>query len=70
MGRKKLVLLEVANNGAVYINNVRATGRESKPYGYFDIVFSQKVRVDHVTKVLQDNNFTRFALEDSPESMV
>ena len=52
----KKVTVDVTNQGAVYINDTRITGRDTK-WGQHTILFTAKVSPDQVSKTLTANGY-------------
>ena len=62
--RRKRVVVEVTNQGAVYVNNTRITGRHTK-WGIHHTLFTAKVFPNEVTKTLAANGYGHIKLEPS-----
>ena len=62
MTTRKRVNLEVTDNGAVYIDNTRITGRHTK-WGVHRIVFAANVFADEVTNTLKTNGYAHIVLD-------
>jgi biopolymer transport protein ExbD len=60
--RKKQVTVEVTNQGAVYVDNHRITGRETK-WGVHHTIFAIKVNKDDVAKALHEHGYGHIKLE-------
>jgi len=60
--KRKLITIEVTNQGAVYANGTRITGRDTK-WGIHTTVFEAKVAPGQVSKVLADNNYGHIRLD-------
>ena len=59
---KKRVVMEVTNQGAVYINGTRVTGRHTK-WGFHEIVFKAKVYTHRVGYKLIKHGFSHIKLD-------
>lgn len=62
MARSKRVKLEVTNQGAVYINGTRVTGRHTK-WGIHTTVFEARVAATSVTANLIKHGYGHIKLE-------
>lgn len=60
--RSRKVEIEVTDKGAVYVDNTRITGRETK-WGVHNTIFSAKVPKDQVVQTLRDNGFGNIKLD-------
>lgn len=60
--KQKTVTIEVTNQGAVYVNNTRVTGRETK-WGVHQTVFSTKCPSNSVSSTLRENNYGHIRLD-------
>lgn len=58
----KRVTIEVTSNGAVYVNNSRITGRDTK-WGIQQTVFTTKCLATQVSKTLADNGYGHIKLD-------
>lgn len=62
MKRYRAVTVEVTNQGAVYVNNSRITGRETK-WGVHTTVFSAKVKPKEVVELLKEHGYGHIRLD-------
>jgi hypothetical protein len=62
MARAKMLTVEVTNLGAVYVNNTRITGRDTK-WGCHTIIFETKAYQKDVIKTLKDNGYGHIQLD-------
>jgi hypothetical protein len=60
--RAKRVKMEVTNLGAVYINDIRVTGRHTK-WGTHLVVFSRRVAATRVTANLVKHGYGHIKLD-------
>jgi hypothetical protein len=62
MARQKYVTVEVTNQGAVYVNSTRVTGRETR-WGVHLTVFETKCPANCVADTLRENNYSHIRLD-------
>jgi hypothetical protein len=62
MARPKTITIEVTDRGAVYVNNCRITGRETK-WGIHTTVFSAKVKSNEVVGLLKEHGYGHIRLD-------
>lgn len=60
--KQKTVTIEVTNQGAVYVNNTRITGRETK-WGIHHTLFTAKAPANKVKETLVNNGFGHIRLD-------
>lgn len=60
--RRKRVNVEVTNQGAVYVNGTRITGRHTK-WGIHHTVFAAKVFQNEVSTTLKTNGYGHIVLD-------
>ena len=58
----KQVTVEVTNQGAVYVNSTRITGRDTK-WGVHQTMFSIKVSPDKVSSSLNEHGYGNIKLD-------
>lgn len=62
MVMSKKVTVEVTNQGAVYVNNYRITGRETK-WGVHQTLFAIKVNREDIVTALQEHGYGHIKLD-------
>jgi len=60
----KKVTVEVTNQGAVYVNDTRITGRDTK-WGIHQTMFSVKVPANKVSSTLAEHGYGNIRLDTS-----
>ena len=67
--RRKRVQVEVTNQGAVYVNGTRITGRHTK-WGIHHTLFTAKVFPNEVIKTLSENGYGHIKLDSEYSSEI